>query len=287
MSEISDLDATARLITAGSVEGYRRLRHVDSLIVGSLSVMSAAVALGAREQTADKEDNEATEGAHARGRAEHARRLERLAERLRRSSREPAPSEEEEAWLDELPEDPAYERLQRAVTRILDANEALLAPHAAPEARSFGRKLAYLAPHREWRLALETAALAGVVCFLATALTYGTAWAPARLGALGICIIFLVLSSMQQPQLIAPHLLKGMVAGVAAGTFYRFAIQPTITSTPQLLVSVAPFLLVGGFARASRRTPRCRQSTSTWAFSSPARRARSRRETRARSSKAR
>jgi uncharacterized membrane protein YccC len=35
---------------------------------------------------------------------------------------------------------------------------------------------------------------------------------------------------------------------------YRFGIQPHITTTAQLILSVAPFILVGGLARASRKT---------------------------------
>ena len=46
LSEISEVEASARLILAGSFEGYRRLHDVDSLVVGTLAVMSAAVAFG-------------------------------------------------------------------------------------------------------------------------------------------------------------------------------------------------------------------------------------------------
>jgi len=42
LGTITQLEATARLTAAGSMEGYRRQRHVDLLIVGSLSAMAAA-----------------------------------------------------------------------------------------------------------------------------------------------------------------------------------------------------------------------------------------------------
>ncbi|HEX3158059.1 MAG TPA: FUSC family protein, partial [Gemmatimonadaceae bacterium] len=238
--EISELDTTARLVTAGSVEGYRRLRHVDSLIVGSLSAMASAVAIGARE---------GDEGE----RAELARRLDRLAENLRAAT----PTtfvEERAAWATAGRSDPVRARLRHAVDRILAADADLFERAHGAEARSFGRKLIYLEPHRERRLALQTALLAGGTSFVAVALAHASGGVAAQLGALSICIIVLVLGTMAQPQLIAPHLARGMVGGVALATAYRFVVQPAISSVPELVLTIAPFLLLGGFVRASRRT---------------------------------
>ena len=58
---------------------------------------------------------------------------------------------------------------------------------------------------------------------------------------------------MAMPRKVAPSLLKGILVGVAAATLYRFLLQPHITTLPALLLSVAPFILIGGFARASKR----------------------------------
>src|SRR5690606_5686528 len=44
IAEVSEVEASARLVSAGSVEGYRRLRHVDALVVASLSVVAAGMA---------------------------------------------------------------------------------------------------------------------------------------------------------------------------------------------------------------------------------------------------
>ena len=68
------------------------------------------------------------------------------------------------------------------------------------------------------------------------------------------CIFSMVLGSLAQPQAVAPHMLKGVLAGVVAALIYRFGVQPHVQTVPELLVSVAPFLLLGGLARASRRT---------------------------------
>ena len=38
-----------------------------------------------------------------------------------------------------------------------------------------------------------------------------------------------------------------MVAGVLAAIFYRLALQPAILTPAQLLLSLVPFMLVGGF----------------------------------------
>ena len=133
LRQISELEASARLHSAGSVAGYRRLGDVDLLVVGSLSIMAAAEALRDTNRSIDPTLPE---------------RLEAIAEHLRRAWTQPLGAEQRR-----LPglEGPEAQRLDLALGEILAADRAL----STPVGRSYSpepRKVS-LAPHREWRLA--------------------------------------------------------------------------------------------------------------------------------------
>uniref|UniRef100_UPI00135C5F84 hypothetical protein n=1 Tax=Geminicoccus flavidas TaxID=2506407 RepID=UPI00135C5F84 len=46
LAAMSEASESASLITAGSVDGYRRLRHVQGVLVAALATMAAAQASG-------------------------------------------------------------------------------------------------------------------------------------------------------------------------------------------------------------------------------------------------
>lgn len=237
LAEISEVEASSRLILAGSFEGYRRLHDVDLAVVGSLTVMSAAVALR-------------PDGRSQAGQAgELAHQLDEMVERLRHEAKPlPAGGSILAGTL------PAAERLATALARIHEANAALGRPLVAATARPFRSRLAVLAPHREWAQAGRTAVATGAATFLAAALAH---WAGSPLvvqAAVGVCIFSLVLGSMALPQHIAPKLLAGVVGGAALAVVYRLVVQPAFPSPPGLLLMLAPFLLLGGFLRAHPRT---------------------------------
>jgi len=234
LRQISELEASARLHSAGSVAGYRRLGDVDLLVVGSLSIMAAAEALRDRNHTLDPTLPE---------------RLEAIAEHLRRAWTEPLGAEQRR-----LPALDGAEarRLDLALGEILAADHTLSTP--AGRSYSPGRREVSLAPHREWRLAWRTGALAGLASFTASALAVRLQVPALGLAALGVCIFVMVLGSLPLPQLVAPKLLAGVVTGVLVGLGYRLVLQPAITSPASLLLSVAPFLLLGGFARTHPRS---------------------------------
>lgn len=235
LAEVSEVEASARLTLAGSFEGYRRLHDVDSLVVGTLGVMSAAVALRPREAAPAGW----TEGL--------APRLESVAERLRSEAKppeEPFPIEPESGG----------ERLASALARLLEANAALARPLGPSTALPFQRELAVLAPHREWPQAGRTALASGAATFLAAALVHGSGSPLVVQAAVGVCIFPLVLGSMALPQRVAPKLLTGVVTGAFVAAIYRLLLQPAFPSPPALWWTLAPFLLLGGFLRAHPRT---------------------------------
>ncbi|NMG75552.1 FUSC family protein [Aromatoleum diolicum] len=234
---ISKLDASARLTSAGSVAGYRRLGDVDLLIIGSLTTMAGAQAIRNKSIPCD---------------AVLLDQLDRIAAHLR--SAWDSPMAEDERRIDTR-QDADLLRLKGAIWQILDADVALNRPDAvsgpsvAPRLRQ-----AWLAPHREWRLAWRAGTLAGGASFAAALPGLWWPWPPLQLAALGVSIFVMVLGSLPLPQLIAPKLLTGVVAGVVAAVFYRLAVQPEIATTTGLLLTIAPFLLVGGFVRVHPQT---------------------------------
>jgi len=239
LAEISEVEASARLVLAGSFEGYRRLHDVDALMVGLLGVMSAAVALGPKAGGPAGDQPRLDEA---------ARQLDEAAEPLRREFGPPSGP----FALAAAP--PGFERLWGAAARILEANAALDRPLGPATLRPFRRRLAVLAPHREWLQAGRTAAASGAATFLAVALAHRAGFPLAIPAAVGVSIFSLVLGSMALPQRIAPKLLVGVMSGAAVATLYRLFVQPAFPEPPALLWTLAPFLLAGGFLRAHPRT---------------------------------
>jgi len=234
LGHISKLDESARLLAAGSVAGYRRLGDVDRLVLGSLSTMAVARALHSGDGRVDRTI---------------LARLEALAGHLRAAWTQPFRSP---AGALPAGADPGLLRLEVGISEILAADRALGWTDSLrayrPESRPAG-----LAPHREWTLAWREGALAGGASFAALALALAVRVPSLGLLALGVCIFVMVLGSMPLPQLIAPTLLCGVGTGVLAALFYRLAVQPAVGSTAGLILSILPFVLVGGFFRTHPR----------------------------------
>lgn len=210
LQEMSAIQASASLVTAGSLEGYRRLHHVHTLIVAALNVMAAAQASKQRQRR-----NGSAAGISAGD---------------------------------------ADPRLSEALNRLMLADKVFETEPKAAEGQSFASKASYLAPHHDGVRASEAGLIAGAATFAASALGYASGWPAGELTALGVCIFSMVLGAQPIPRIVAPIILKGVSAGVAVALLYRLIIQPHVTTVPDLLLSVAPFILLGGLARASKKT---------------------------------
>lgn len=238
LTEISDVDANASLISAGSVGGYRRLHHVHALVGASLEVMAAGVA---------SRDHLQREAGEVDVRLPQA--LNTLAEHLR----ENAPGDT--LWHDlEEVRKTSSARLDEALKQLRLADYVLFREPRSADAKSFGSKAVYLAPHHDWDLARQMALVCGLTAFLAGAVGFASGWPAGLMTALGVTIFSMILSSVPWPQKLAPKLLIGIFSGVCAAVIYRLTIQPHITTMAGLLISVFPFMLIGSLARASRRT---------------------------------
>lgn len=235
LKALSEMDAEARPVSAGSLRGYRDLRHVEQLLLASVNVMAAGQAMSSRLRP------------DAQAAAVLASHLQQVAGRLR--SDEPA-----EAILPapshNLPPR-RLARLEQALDQLCQA-AAQLAPGAAPLPAAT-QVTAALAPDRDWPLALRTAATTGAAALACAAVAQALPTQTTELAILGVCIFSMLLGSMAQPQKHAPHMLLGVLAGVVGATFYRFAVQPHVDGMPELILTLLPFLLVGGILRASRR----------------------------------
>jgi uncharacterized membrane protein YccC len=111
-----------------------------------------------------------------------------------------------------------------------------------------------LPPHRDWRRARISGGVAGLGTFVVATLGHLSGWGAAELTALGVCIFSMVLGSLPEPRAVAPKLLAGVAAGVAVAAAYRFFVQPHVHGTLALILSVAPVIAVGAWARVHPRT---------------------------------
>ncbi|HEY1083081.1 MAG TPA: FUSC family protein [Prosthecobacter sp.] len=236
--EMSDVDASASLVSAGSIEGYRRLHHVHALVIASMEVMAAARAVHGQMASRNQPDEISP----------LAQSLASLAERLRQTT-ESVEMPRELAF----PPLSAPARLSQALENLRQADETLRLEPSEADARSFRKKAVYLAPHRNTALAWQMGLLCGALAFIAALTGLETRSHAALLTAIGITIFSLILSSVPLPQALAPKILKGVLAGTLAAVFYRLAIQPHLSTLPQLVISVLPFMFIGSLARASKR----------------------------------
>lgn len=232
VERISLLDASARMISAGSRTGYKRLADVELLIVGAMNAMAAAQALQVERQGGN--DALATTLLHA-GDALAAGATETLA---------PGPPESSGSA--------PLQRLHEAVAQVRAAVRSLSGAGVPGQGELRARMR--LAPHREWSLGWRAGGLAGGACLAASLAGLALPFASMHLVALGVCVFGLLLSSLPLPQQIAPKLVAGVSAGVAVAVIYRLGVQPHIGGSAALLLTLAPFLLAGGVARAHPKT---------------------------------
>lgn len=237
LTEMSEIDQAARPVLAGSLEGYRRLRHIDTLITASLGVMAAAQALRVRSGVENPE-------------------VARLAERMQRFSATLRAEEHTHHLFDEesigtIPG--PGRRLERALAD-LDGARLALAGLMDNGGVDIARPSVSIRPDRDWPLAIRAGAATGALTLAVLAIGIMLDEPMLTFGMLGMCIYAMLLSSMPVPQQIAPKLIGGAAIGVAVATAYRLTIAPHATTPFLLVASIAPFLVVGGFVRASRRT---------------------------------
>jgi uncharacterized membrane protein YccC len=237
LAETSAVEASATLVSAGTIEGYRRLRHVHTLIGASIAAMAAARAL--RDRIARGEDLP----------GDFRQRLAKIAAGLRTTEAGAALAIPQVGEIHQ-----PLGRLTQALNELAGAEAALFAASPRADISAFGQPARYLAPQRPWRRAVAGGVVSGSGLVAVSILALLSGWPAGELVALGVCIFSMVLSMMPTPRAVAPKMMIGTVVGVAAAVIYRFALQPYVTDLPLLVASVAPFIVIGAFGRASRLT---------------------------------
>ncbi len=232
LKEIADLQAAAAQVTAGSMSGYRRLRRIDAFIVATLGLLAQLQ----RHAFAAPSGHPALEEASARA----------VAQRVLQDGR-----------LDALA--PATDRVQdadvRAALRLMMESYAALGAEA--EAAGEGHRTlrtVLFSPLADRRKALLLGIFTGISTTLAATIAFLLSSNAGELLALGVCIFGMVMGVLPAPRRMAPLMFCGVLAGVAIATLYRFGIQPHIATPLELVLSLSPFLMLGAFARLSRRT---------------------------------
>ena len=220
--------AAATTFTAGSVEGYRRYNGIIARIVAALSVLARAGALADRAR---------------RGAAGNTLPRD-SADRLAAS---PAPADLATIAA-------ADAEFGAALQRLNDGPAASGTDDVRLEPRRFSLARAVLSPQRDGAVARESGLVAGLATTAAALLGLVVPWEAGELAALGVCIFSMVMTSLPAPRRAAPQMLAGVSAGVVVAIVYRFGLQPHVETVPVLILSLAPFLLLGGLARVSKRT---------------------------------
>lgn len=232
---MGELQAAVSRLAARSAEGYRQIRQVDAIVVEALAVIAS-------------------------GRA--------LAQRLRRAGMplsllaETEPTQLAARFLATSPDSVEHAALLAAIGRQ-DSRLSESLSRLAQSVQAFGREpgdrgLGHgaLTPrlHRDLQLAVEAAVTAGGITFAAALIGHVSGWITGELAAVGVCILALALGSMPVPAKVAPGMLAGVGAGIAAALLYRLTLQPHLATAGELFVSLAPFFVVGGILRAGRCT---------------------------------
>ncbi|SOC15858.1 uncharacterized membrane protein YccC [Rhodobacter sp. JA431] len=210
----AELETKARLVAAGSREGYRRMAALDAILAAGLALLEAA-----------------TEAARNFPTREAAQRL---------LSDEPGTGP--------LPETGPLPRLSRSLAALGAAIDELQS--TAPS----GRDLPRLAPPANPTLALRGAVVAALASFAGSAMQILVGGFAMELTAFSMAIFALVMGSLPQPKLIAPKMAVGVVIGAVTGAAYRIGLQPHLTGWLDLVITILPFIAVGAIARAYPRT---------------------------------
>lgn len=258
---MSQLESSAHTVAAGSLTGHKQLRHVEALIASAMEVMASAVAV--YRQSLHEEGHTVTEE-EMRVMAAY---MQRLANHLRLDDAtfkklllQPA------LILDHAPVHSGIaSRMSRALEQLVAAAAALYAG-GLELASEKPRKLTSVRPPSlasaveiDWA---RQSALATGVTALGVSLS---GWLMARHGwftgshapalmATGVSMFCMVLAALPFPRMTMKTMFTGVVVGTVVALLYRLLIQPHLHTLSQVLVSLVPFLLVCGLARASSKT---------------------------------
>ncbi|CCG39630.1 FUSC family protein [Magnetospirillum molischianum] len=244
VSEMAAVEDMLDQIAAGSVEGHRRVRHIRGLLAALLSLVAGVrgvTTLLAREP-------ERRRGAGLPILVVH---LDAAAAQLTAGSPLSIPVGEMSAALAEGA--PAG-TLTDALGRLIAALGAVSAGHEAIRVAKNTPPVLDFLFHRD-RIGARAAMMRAFLAVLAVGAAWQiSGWRDGQFMVLSTCIMTTVFSSFENPLVVLRHVMLGSIAGAAAAMLFHTQMLPMSGGTLDVLLMVAPFLLLGGVAMAHRRT---------------------------------
>lgn len=226
--QLSDIDAKARMVSAGSIQGHMRIEYLDALVSSILALI------------AFREKNE------LRG------KFHQIISWIDADDYQSFP--ERSNWDDIHLENASKERLKKLLEQLVTSIKYLDTLPSSADAKSFGKKLQMLAPHRDWDLAVSTGLIAGGATLISAVLGLYSGWKYGEMMAMGVCIFSVVLGTMPKPKELAPYMLMGAILGIFLAVVYRIFFQPYLHNNLVIILSVIPFFIFGGLIRTNPKT---------------------------------
>lgn len=131
------------------------------------------------------------------------------------------------------------------------ADPGLRAGPGAPPAREAAFPVIL---HRDRVMARESALRATGALLLAGAFWQATGWEAGAFLMLGLSVMVSLFSTFEDPGAVLPHVWLGQACGVLAALACRWLVWPLAGGEAQLILMMAPFILIGPLLMAHRRT---------------------------------
>lgn len=235
--DISQLEAQAAAMAAGSVEGHKRNAYVEALLFAALETLAAARQLHCQIHRGLQISPTAI------------KQLEDFSYQFEQGIAL-APLRRQDPEL--MPNKVSLARLRRALGQMKRAEAALFADRF-PFWRT-GVSLRRFGSGRDWITARRVAFVSATAGFSAGLIAYLTQSPALELAATGVCIFSMLLGSLPRPHLIVRYVITGVTIGALLAAGYRLGIQPYAQAPFWMVMSLLPFVLLGGLARANPPT---------------------------------
>ncbi|OJH39479.1 FUSC family protein [Cystobacter ferrugineus] len=233
LAEMARIEESADQLAAGSPRAYARIRALRGLMMALLSLLPATRLLQSRLERLQQEEDPARAALLRAWRDALALRLSALA-----NAPEAAPA---------LPAPPTSLRhffglLSQAVAELQQVLPALSQAPATPP-----RRMTF---HRDWPGARTAAARSALAVAGMGGVWLVTGWDFGPFLVMGASIFVSAFSSHPQPVVALRGVVWGASVGVALALLCRLVLLPPQAGMVQLLLTLAPFMVLGGLAMA-------------------------------------
>ncbi len=244
--EIAEIESQLDVAGAGSLRSKRQHRQIRNVIASLLSLLAVGRLAGGELARQSLPNHR-----HDHWRELLAGQLEIVASRVRSSSALKCTTEmtaiaaEAKAHLPLLGE---------TLTDIATALQQLLAEYGTLSEPTGGEPCHRIIHHRDWRGA-RGAAIRSTLAIAAVGVTWSlSGWNKGPLMLMAIAIMISIFSNKEHPAYFVGQIFLGAATGSAVAVFCRIVLLPGVTDPFITVALMAPFILIGTFAMAQRRT---------------------------------